>query len=585
MISAIENINSGYNFRKKVKVEVENVAQAYLELLALRGIDYFFANAGTDFPSIVEAFARRLKEGKRRPCPLTIPHEIPLISMVHGYYLATGRPQMAMVHVGIGTANGAGALMGASRGRIPLLLSAGRTPITEEGSPASRNVYIHWGQECFDQAGMIREYVKWDYELREPDQLELVVDRALAMAMSEPRGPVYLMLPREVLLAPLKEVKFHTRPRFDLPTFHPDPQKIEQAADLLARSTFPLVITASAGRRPETVQALVELAEKEAIGVVSFNPEFMNFPTDHPCHQGFSPDQILPMADAVLVVDCDVPWYPANVSPDPSAVVIQAGIDPLYSRYPIRGFRADLTVQGDPHLILSELAVALDDHPRRRKGAIRSRAKKLREYHQSMVRGWQDAARKASREKPLSFEWVSHQVNSVLDDDAVVVNEFDMSLTQLSRRRPGSYFSVPHAGYLGWGVGAGLGMKLACPEKTVVVTVGDGCYLFSVPSVCHYISAGHRLPILVVIFNNEGWGAVRWATRSMHPDGFASQSEQFPLCDFEPAGHYEKICEAFDGHGERVEKPEDIGPALKRALNVVKNEKRQAVVNMICKRI
>ena len=173
----------------KVKVKVETVAQAFLELLSLRGIDYFFGNAGTDFASIVDAFALRQRQGKESPRPMLIPHEIPLMCMAHGYYLATGKPQMAMVHVGIGTANALGALMGASRGRIPVLLSAGRTPITEEGNPASRNVYIHWGQESFDQASMVREYVKWDYELRDPSQLELAVDRALAMAMTEPRGP------------------------------------------------------------------------------------------------------------------------------------------------------------------------------------------------------------------------------------------------------------------------------------------------------------------------------------------------------------------------------------------------------------
>ena len=178
------------NSTMKVKTRIETAAQAYLELLSLRGIDYFFANAGTDFVSIVDAFAYRQSQGKDLPRPLTIPHETPLVSMAHGYYLVTGRPQVAMVHVGVGTANALGALLAASRARVPILFSAGRTPITEEGSPASRSNYIHWGQESFDQAGMVREYVKWDYELRTPSQLETVVDRALTMAMTEPRGPV-----------------------------------------------------------------------------------------------------------------------------------------------------------------------------------------------------------------------------------------------------------------------------------------------------------------------------------------------------------------------------------------------------------
>ena len=116
-----------YKDINKVEINAENTAQAFLELLALRGIDCFFGNAGTDFASIVDAFARREKEGKKTPEPVTVPHEIPLISMAHGYYLATGRVQAAMVHVGVGTANALGAVMGAQRSRIPLLFFAGRT--------------------------------------------------------------------------------------------------------------------------------------------------------------------------------------------------------------------------------------------------------------------------------------------------------------------------------------------------------------------------------------------------------------------------------------------------------------------------
>jgi acetolactate synthase-1/2/3 large subunit len=382
----------------------------------------------------------------------------------------------------------------------------------------------------------------------------------------------------------LKEVEFHVRPRFDLPTLYPDPDKIRQAADMLIGAEFPLIITSAAGRTPEALQALVEVAETGAVGVISFNPEFMNFPTDHPCHQGFSPAQSIPQADVILVVDCDVPWYPSVVKPSASTAVVQVGIDPLYHQYPIRGFPSDLTIQGEPAVILSELARVLRDHPRRDFDAIRTRQKKLKEMHDRLITQSEGAAHKVATEKPLDFEWVSYQVNRILDDHSIVLNELDLSLTQVRRRKPGTYFSVSHAGYLGWGVGAALGVKLASPESTVVATVGDGCYLFSVPSACHYVSAAHELPILVIIFNNQGWGAVRRATRSLHPEGWAALSEQFPLGNFAPLGHYEKICEAFGGYGERVEKPEEIGPALERALNVVQKEKRQAVLNMICRR-
>ena len=114
-------------------LRVETVAQAYLELLRDRGVDCFFANAGTDFASIVDAFARFAMEGKTAPRPIAVPHEFVAVSMAHGYYLVTGRPQAVKVHVTVGTANGRGAVITASRTQVPVLLTAGRTPITEEG--------------------------------------------------------------------------------------------------------------------------------------------------------------------------------------------------------------------------------------------------------------------------------------------------------------------------------------------------------------------------------------------------------------------------------------------------------------------
>jgi acetolactate synthase-1/2/3 large subunit len=566
-----------------VEMKAATVAEAYLELLALRGIEYFFGNPGTDFASIIDAFACRQEHGKSIPRPLSIPHEIPLVSMAHGYYLATGRPQVAMVHVGIGTANGLGAIMGAFRGRVPILFSAGRTPITEEGSPASRSRPIHWAQDAFDQAGMLREYVKWDYELRTPSQLESVVDRALTMAMSEPKGPIYLTLPREILATPLENVEFQAQPRYDLPTYHPDPVKVQEAARILGEAKHPLIITSSVGRSHAAVQALMDLAHAGAIGVISFNPEYMNFPTDHPCHQGFFPDPYLSEADVLMVVDCDVPWFTSIKKPQDSAFIIQAGIDPFYSCYPIRGFPSDLTLQGDPALVLFELKRAILDLPGRDKGAAAARIKGLKEGHDQLVKGWQQGAQEASGDSPIDPRWVSHNVNRILGDDGVVVNEYDNSMKEYAGQRAGSYFGSSHGGYLGWGVGAALGIKLAHPEQTVVATVGDGSYMFAVPSACHFVSEAYQIPILVIVYNNQCYFAVKRATRAVHPEGWAVRTNQFPMSELPVTAHYEKICEAFGGYGERVEDPEQVGPAIERALRVVRQEKRQALLNVICK--
>src|SRR5687767_879383 len=216
-------------------------AEAFLRALADHGADYFFANPGTDFPPIVEAFSRAKKTNAKVPKPVLVPHENLAVSMAHGAYLMTGRPQAVMVHVNVGTANTINNLINLARDRVPLILAAGRTPITEKGSFGSRSRQIHWGQEMFDQAGMVREIVKWDYELRTPGQAADVVARAHEIAMTVPRGPVYLVLPREPLSASLAEVPAIV-PRPVPAAAHPDPAAIEELAGWIAKAERPLII-------------------------------------------------------------------------------------------------------------------------------------------------------------------------------------------------------------------------------------------------------------------------------------------------------------------------------------------------------
>ncbi|MGZ3350910.1 MAG: thiamine pyrophosphate-binding protein, partial [Xanthobacteraceae bacterium] len=152
-------------------------AEAYIARLGERGIEYVFANAGTDFAPIVEALSHTTSA--KIPRFMTVPHENVAMAMAHGYYRIAGKPAAVMVHVTVGTANAINGIINAARDNIPVLLAAGRTPLTETGSIASRNRPIHWGQEAFDQGGMLREYVKWDYELRGGQPVAAVVDRAL----------------------------------------------------------------------------------------------------------------------------------------------------------------------------------------------------------------------------------------------------------------------------------------------------------------------------------------------------------------------------------------------------------------------
>src|SRR5262249_41788449 len=144
---------------------MRDVAEAYLALLAERGIRRIFGNGGTDFAPLIEALVRMRSRGAAFPEPVTVPHEQVAASIAHGAALASGEPQLVMAHVTVGTANLMNGIINAKRGNAPILFTAGRSPITERGMRGSRDIHIHWAQESFDQGAMLREWVKWDYEL------------------------------------------------------------------------------------------------------------------------------------------------------------------------------------------------------------------------------------------------------------------------------------------------------------------------------------------------------------------------------------------------------------------------------------
>lgn len=566
-------------------VAIENTAQALLELLEALGVRFLLGNAGTDFASIIDALARRAAEHKTAPRPMLVAHECCAVSMAHGYYLMTGEPAVVMVHTTPGTANALGALMNAARANVPMLVCAGRTPLGEAGQPGSRDTLIHWGQESFDQGGIVREFVKWDYELRGIAQLEAVMRRAFAVAMAEPRGPVYLSLPREVLAEPHREFSFSPaglEPPVAPPA--PAPAALAELARMIAAAEHPLIVTRTLGRNRAAVGALVALAESFAIPVVEHpNPAYVNCPNDHRLHLGYDPAPFLDESDLIFVIDSDVPWIPHLRNPSPRAKVIHLGVDPIYSRYPIWGFKSDLAIQADSAVAIPMLTEALAATRAAHSSTIERRAERIAAEHRHQRETWRAEAEAGARQDVPTMEWIAHCLDRVRDRDMVFINEYDLSLRHITLDTPGTQFGHSTAGYLGWGVGAALGARLGAPDKTVIAVVGDGSYIFSVPSACHMTATAHGLPTLTIIANNGGWGAVRHAVQSVHPEGWAMRAGEMPFVRFGVQPAYEMFVQACGGYGEAVTRSGDLPAAIERALRAVRAEHRPAVLNVICR--
>jgi acetolactate synthase-1/2/3 large subunit len=558
----------------------EMAAEAYLSRLGERGIEYVFANAGTDFAPIVEALARPAG-GKKYPRFITVPHENVAMAMAHGYYRTCGKPAAVMVHVTVGTANAMNGLINAARDNIPLLLAAGRTPLTETGHISSRNRSIHWGQESFDQGGMVREYVKWDYELRGGQPVDAVVDRALDIAMTEPRGPVYLTLPREVLTDKAVASRRDTvRP---LGSLAPEPAwaAVEEAASIIAKAEFPLIITSCIGRDPAAIDELAALAEEFALPVVQSEARDFNLPGTHSMHVGFEPATYLAKADVVIVLESTVPWIPGAHGPRRDAKIIHIAGDPLASRYPFREIEADLLVAGDPRAALAMLRECLGAAVKTAKNnSADGRRKAIAAAREEIAARRKKLIETVRDQTPVHPAWLAHCLNQVKSENAIVVSELGVPIAQLDLTKPRSFMGSLLSGGLGFGMGAALGAKLAAPEREVIVTVGDGSYMFGNPIPYHFVGRAENLPTLTIVANNHMWGAVRSATLDVFPDGAAAKANVMPITQLNPSPDFEKVIGSCGGRGERVDAPGDLLPALERSFAALRSG-TPAMLNVI----
>ena len=567
----------------KITLNNVTVSDAYMALLADRGVDYWFANAGTDFAPVVETLAKAQVLETKVPTAITCPHENTAMHMAIGYFLVTGKPQAVMVHVNVGTANGMNGLLNAARGHVPVLFTAGRTPTNEDGLAGHRSLDIHWTQEMFDQAGMLRESVKWDYELRNGQQLETVVDRALSIAMSEPMGPVYLALPREVLAHPMSDFTYSTPSRQHpaAPSF-PNGDAVEEVAALLAAAENPLIITNSAGRDPAAWAALGEFAERYAIPVVQYRNRYMSLPSNHPMNLGYELKPLLEKADVILAVDVAVPWLPASDKVRDDAKVIHMGADPLHGYVPVRGHPCDIALACATAEGLRVLNDAMAEHEARAKLRIDKRRAALAESWQALRDSWAKKLEAAKSQATIHPAWITHCINAIKSDDTIVIKESPLAAEHIDFTKPATMLNAGAASGLGHGLGCALGAKLAARDRLVIGTHGDGSYMFGNPISVHYVGAEQELPVLTVIFNNQRWQAVRRATVDVNPNGYAAKSAKQPITFLDSITNYQKAVEVADGYGEKVTEPKDVMPALERGLKAVTVEKRQAVINVIC---
>src|SRR5712675_1777657 len=336
-----------------------STAHHFLEGLVDLGVEYIFANLGTDHVSLIEEMARWDSEGLKYPEMILCPHEVVAVHMAGGYALATGRGQAVLVHVDAGTANAAMAIQNLFRYRLPVMLFAGRAPYTLHGElPGSRDTYVHFVQDPFDIASIVRPYVKWEYSLPSGIVVKEALARASAFAQSDPPGPVYMMLPRETLAEQWDVADMPAYPPARYGGVHTggiEPARVDAIAQALMAAENPIALTAYLGRKPQAVAVLDRLARSCGIRVAEFNSIDLNISQASPCFAGFDPLPLLEQADLGLLLDSDVPFIPRYAGRIGAIKWIQIDIDPLKSDFPMWGFPTDMRIQGDCATVLQHI--------------------------------------------------------------------------------------------------------------------------------------------------------------------------------------------------------------------------------------
>lgn len=548
------------------------------------GVEYVFTNSGTDFPPIIEGLVEARRAGIDLPVPVTVPHEHAAVSMAHGYWQVTGRPQAVLLHTNVGLSNGATAAINAWCDQIPMILMSGRTPVTEHSRFGARTVPIGWGQEMFDQEALIRETTKWHYELRFADQISDLLDRAWAIANSTPKGPVYLSLPREVLCDPCPGAGLDAPSRIAPVVTAPDGDALARASQALAEAENPLIIAQRGAGGAAGFEALQVLCERHALPLSHYWSNQLAMPLSHSMQVGADPGPWLAEADVVLVLDALAPWFPDKVTMRDDVTVIQAGPDPLFSRTPVRNFPAALTLAGPVETVIEGLACGMALQPTD-EARVRARRERIAAASKA-ARAGVVAHAEAGCAGPMTKDWVSLCLGRAIREQAAagrrstVFHELGCPLPALDLDQPDSYFQEPHSGGLGWGLPAAIGAQMADPDRLVFATMGDGSYMFANPTACHLVAEAHEVPVIVLVLNNEEWGAVRHSVEGLYPKGAARASNEVPLTSLRPSPDFTRTASASRAHTETVTDGADLPAALDRAISVATTERRQVLLNI-----
>ncbi len=568
-----------------------------VELLRALGIEYAAFNPGASFRGLHDSLVNFGDTAS--PSVIQVCHEEISVAIAHGYAKATGRPMAAVLHNMVGLQHASMAIYNAWVDRVPILLLGGTGPVDS----TLRRPWIEWIHTALVQGNLIRDFVKFDDQ---PASLAAVPDsllRAYRTMLAEPCGPVYvnfdvtLQEQRAAEALPIPDVD-----RYVASTrLQADPAALARLADWLVAAERPVILTSSLGRNPATLPALTRLAELTASAVVSTG-ERLNLPTTHPLNLSGANRELLEQADLILALDLldlqgGLTAAPSASGPSATARIVQIGLADLAVRSWAHDFMklcpTDLSIVADTSLAVPTLvefvATRLDQEVgsvRTRPEARQARRQELAARHARLRAGWQAQAQREADSRPISLAYMAAEVWAAIKDQRPVLayhsfNPWPLRLWDLLE--PSQFVGGSGGAGVGYGIGGAIGVALANRDndRLCVSLQPDGDLLYATSAL--WTLAHERLPLLLVMHNNRSYyNSEEHARRMAEQRGRPLARSGIGVHLTDPAVDFANIARGFGIWAEGpLEEPAELGPALQRALRVVQDERRPALLDVV----
>ena len=561
-----------------------NGGDALLRSLMACGVEHLFASPGSEWAPLWESLAKARTEGRAAPAYTSVRHEELAVSMAAGYAKASGKLPGVVLHTTVGTLHAAMALRTALHERVPMIVVAGES--IGFGELPGMDPGGQWLNHLVERGGpaaLAERTVKWSVTLAAPELLAVTVARACDLARAEPQGPTFVGVSMEALFAATGD---RVPRRGPAPPAVGHPDGVAALARMLREARHPVFVCEDVGHRPDDVATLVRLAERVGAAVVeSRSTHVLNFPRDHAQHAGFDPQEVLAEADLAVLVGIRAPWHPASRPPAAGLRIASLDSDPLHTPLPFWGYDADLLLTGaiGPTLALLLDEVEMQDLTGETMRAASERIPELTRRSATRRADVAASAQRLAQAVPLEAAWVSHELARLLPPETVIVEETITPRSIIHQHftgvRPGGWFSGAFGG-LGTGLGTALGVKAARPEALVACLIGDGAFAYDPALAALAAAQEHRLPLLIVIYDDRGYRSQQRTVPKYFPGGYAAAAPAAEGLSFDPPPDYAAFAAALGAHGEVIGRPAEIEPAVARALDIVRGG-RTALLDML----